>query len=513
VRKHFLGILLIAPALLGACSLLIDTDTGLLQPGTRSNSVGNSEGTDQDAGTDGDVSPAAALCERCDDGVACTLDTCPNDGACASAPDDARCGSAQRCNALKGCVPLRCRDDSDCDDGDPCSGVDRCDPANEAADARTGCVVDAPPVCDDGLGCTDDACLPGVGCTNVPDNSRCSDGVECTVDTCSPQTGCRYDPSDVRCGFCQPGSQCDANAGCVGGFPNDCSDGNNCTIDRCDVENAECQHFGSCGSGPDSCETAQEIVINAGRGVTGGSFGRVTPTFDTACGRRGARDAIYHILIPSESDITIDSTLGDAATTLAVATRCDEAGFELACAGAQSEAERGSRLIIHRYNPQVMGSDLYVMVDAFDAENAGDYVLTVDVTPVADDSCSNQALALGPGATLLGFMSGAELLTGVESATCQANPTDVAPLENVVRIAGAADGNVTLTAESGAFTPVLSARARCGGNPIDELGCSATVVPSSNRVELDVPLDDEQEAFVVIDGGKAGAPYLLRALP
>jgi hypothetical protein len=286
-------------------------------------------------------------------------------------------------------------------------------------------------------------------------------------------------------------------------------------VDSCDIRSASCQHFGDCEPGPDTCEDAQGLVLIEGRAVAGGSFGRVTPTYDTQCGKRGGRDAFYHLTIDAVSDVIIDTTLSNAATTLAVATRCDATGFELGCAAAQSDAEQGSRMIIHRYDPQIMGPDLFIMVDAVDEKLLGDYILTVEVLPAAGDRCANDALALGLGATVLGFMDKREPVDafGAESGSCQVDVGNVAPPETVLRIVGARDGVVTVSAESGVFSPVLYVKSRCGTNPADELACTATPGTPNNHVQLDVPLTEDQEAFVVVDGGTSGAPFLLRVLP
>ena len=518
MRKHDLAALILSSTLLGACSLLVDTDGSRLSAEQRATSVGN--GTDDSDATGQESPEDAASCERCDDGIACTLDACGEEAECSNVPSDARCGSDERCSVVKGCVPLRCRDDSDCDDGNACSGTERCDPASESADPRTGCVAAAPLTCDDGIACTKDSCVRGVGCTHDADSTRCSDDVGCTVDVCDPEQGCTHSANDARCDFCQPGSICDDQQGCIGGFRNDCSDGDSCTVDSCDVATASCQHFGDCEAGPDTCESARVLALSNGRAVAGGSFARVTPTYDTHCAKPGGRDAFYQLKITELSDVFIDTTLSNAATSVAVASRCDAQGFELGCAGEQGDGETGSRLIIHRYDPAVMGPDLFVMVDAVDDKSVGDYILTVDVAPVASDLCANDSLALGKGATLLGFMDKVEPLdaSGVESGSCQVDVGNVAPPETVVRVLGGLDGSLTLTAESGAFSPVLYARSKCGGNPADELGCSTALVPNndnsnSNRVQLELPVPPNQEAVVVVDGGKSGAPFLLRVLP
>jgi len=74
-----------------------------------------------------------------------------------------------------------------CDDGDACTD-DTCDPA-------TGCRSEAV-TCDDGDACTSDTCDPVTGCSSTP--MDCDDGDACTVDhcvdgTCVNGTKCDFD--------------------------------------------------------------------------------------------------------------------------------------------------------------------------------------------------------------------------------------------------------------------------------------------------------------------------------
>ena len=95
----------------------------------------------------------------CDDGDACTADSCDEvTNECVNGPP------------------------TDCDDADACTD-DSCDPA-------TGLCVNAPNFdCDDLNACTDDSCDPATGlCVNV-DNIDCDDLNVCTDDSCDPVTG------------------------------------------------------------------------------------------------------------------------------------------------------------------------------------------------------------------------------------------------------------------------------------------------------------------------------------
>ena len=106
-----------------------------------------------------------------------------------------------------------CTADIDCDDGVACT-MDSCDGSR--------CVyVASDTACGDGESCTDDRCVPGVGCSHTPNSATCTDGVfcngfdMCSGGTCSIHTGAS----------CAPPTVCDEAAalcrGCV--TDGDCS--------------------------------------------------------------------------------------------------------------------------------------------------------------------------------------------------------------------------------------------------------------------------------------------------
>ncbi len=122
---------------------------------------------------------------------------------CASANEWGTCGGKRVCT--KGGL-------SPCDAAAPaqegCNGVDDdCDGVADEPDVVNGNYVN---LCDDGNGCTSDACLGADGCQQTPlDSVECMDGDSCTV-----------------------GDHCE-NGQCVG-LPVVCDDSNPCTDDSCD---------------------------------------------------------------------------------------------------------------------------------------------------------------------------------------------------------------------------------------------------------------------------------------
>ncbi len=111
-----------------------------------------------------------------------------------------------------------------CNDGDLCTKPDTC----KGGSCKPGAKV----VCDDGNGCTADACTPWGGCGHSPIAVGCDDGNLCTVgDSCAA-------------GACIPGAA-------------KCNDANACTVDSCDPIKG-CSHAvaaGSCSDG-DPCTLA-----------------------------------------------------------------------------------------------------------------------------------------------------------------------------------------------------------------------------------------------------------------
>ncbi|MCB9737955.1 MAG: hypothetical protein H6747_01730 [Deltaproteobacteria bacterium] len=233
--------------------------------------------SDNDACTIGDSCLQSGYCKPgaqadCDDGNACTQDTCGADKGCqhtivegAACSDGTACTVNDACDSKGKCVgsPLSC------DDGKACT-TDSCDKLG-------GCKVtpktDAP--CDDGNACTTgDICLSSGVC--APTGSKlCGDGNSCTIDSCDPKSGCVNAVQDKA--SCDDGSACTSGDACNGsqcvGSPITCDDGQSCTKDSCDkakgcvhegLGGASCSDGNACTSG-DTCSAAG--TCNPGKGV------------------------------------------------------------------------------------------------------------------------------------------------------------------------------------------------------------------------------------------------------
>ncbi len=201
----------------------------------------------------------------CDDGAPCTLNDVCKDGKCTAGPgkvcDDKEGCTVDSCEPKSGdCqylgLPLQASpcnaDDSACTKGDACNGG-KCQAGKQV-------------ICDDGNMCTLDACEKGTGkclhdaqkmqgkscnadgskCTNMDSCKSgkctaggglpCDDGNACTDDSCNSKAGCVHKANTALCDdgdACTVGDLCKATK-CLAGGPKNCDDNNVCTTDACD---------------------------------------------------------------------------------------------------------------------------------------------------------------------------------------------------------------------------------------------------------------------------------------
>jgi hypothetical protein len=157
----------------------------------------------------------------CEDGHACTSDTCVDlvcsrtalPGCCET---DADCDDGNHCTDDL-CASNQCThtdNQNDCLDGDPCTEGDVC---------SSGVCSGTAMVCEDGNLCTVDACVDGSCVNTYPStpkccttDSDCADESACTVDTCRHNGHCLNTPQPLCC---------DQDP--------DCDDGDTCTFDTC----------------------------------------------------------------------------------------------------------------------------------------------------------------------------------------------------------------------------------------------------------------------------------------
>jgi hypothetical protein len=122
----------------------------------------------------------------CSDGIACTLDACSSGAnACTHTPMDALCSNGSFCDGVESCsATLGCVAGTpvNCNDGLACS-TDTCVEATMACDHTYDSSL-----CSSGNVCTASGCQPGRACTG-PTASVCNDGQFCNgVEVCSSTT-------------------------------------------------------------------------------------------------------------------------------------------------------------------------------------------------------------------------------------------------------------------------------------------------------------------------------------
>ena len=140
----------------------------------------------------------------CDDGLACTSDSCLGKGTCANVPQAGTCALVA---PKGGKYVTQCFNKGAKHPTDPCLA---CDPgAGPNSGPATGSTSWAPAsggVCDDGDACTKgDTCVAGT-CKGTDYSAACSDGLWCTADSCDGKGGCLT--SQPKAGWCAIGKGC-----------------------------------------------------------------------------------------------------------------------------------------------------------------------------------------------------------------------------------------------------------------------------------------------------------------
>ncbi len=196
------------------------------------------------SGTGGPTLPCALA--GCDDANACTVDTCTASVCVHSAIlGCVPCDSSSDCDAVGAttCAPSICdfgqgrcvggAGDKECDDGDACT-TDTC---AEGVGCKHLTVT-----CSDGVDCTEDTCSPDASsatgsqytCTHVAKAGLCADTDTdpCTIALCSLEIGCHLGPKCTDSDLCSD-SVCQPDGTCLTVVAAACDDGHACTVDHC----------------------------------------------------------------------------------------------------------------------------------------------------------------------------------------------------------------------------------------------------------------------------------------
>jgi hypothetical protein len=243
-------------ALPGTCTTDTECSDGLLCNGTETCSNGS-------------CIPGTAV--QCNDGIACTVDSCSETvGGCVATPNNAACNDGlacngtEVCNALSGCgagTALNCDDASVCTT-DSCVEPLGCQHVAVSCSDSNACTTDscndtsgcqhAQLSCNDSNACTVESCDAAIGCLSAA--LDCSDNDACTADSCDTASGCAHTAMNCDDANACTTDSCNTNTGCAHASVN-CDDGNDCTADSCNATSG-CTHApvtGGCADDGNAC--------------------------------------------------------------------------------------------------------------------------------------------------------------------------------------------------------------------------------------------------------------------
>jgi hypothetical protein len=199
----------------------------------------------------------------CTDNNPCTTESCGAQG-CIHTPvaNGTSCADATVCNGAETCQAGVCMAGTppSCNDGNACT--------TDSCDAAAGCRHVAQS-CDDANPCTTDGCSPQ-GCTHVNNTAPCNDGLFCTVnDACSGGTCAGGGARNCADAFVCTADACNETSNACTHAPNNgvCNDADACTTDVCSVQ-AGCTHTDTCGGG--TAVAVDPATIKTACGATAG---------------------------------------------------------------------------------------------------------------------------------------------------------------------------------------------------------------------------------------------------
>ena len=271
--------------------------------------------------------PPAELISRVDGGSDATSDV---------AVVDAAGGFAEASPYLGG----PCVDDGQCDDGLACT-YDSCD-------TSAGRCLNVPDdtQCQDGVYCDgQEVCVPGHGCEAGPVVS-CDNGNECQIATCVEATrSCQYAERDVDQdgdpdAHCEPGHDCDdLNPNVSSLHAEVCSNG---IDDNCNglIDESPCVV-------PEGDTCAQAVPI-AGPGNYLVSTLGANETFSTSCSvsaPSAGQDVVAAITVPPGANVDLEVWASTSSTEVAIAldATCGDATSELACGSGSGATDVRAR--------------------------------------------------------------------------------------------------------------------------------------------------------------------------
>lgn len=225
-----------------------------------------------------------------------------------------------------------CVDDRSCDDGAACT-TDSCDPTFHRCHFAPN-----DSACDDGAYCNGvEQCFPVIGC-RPGEPVACSDGTACTIDSCDETTKqCLHVPRDADGdgdpdGNCPGGHDCNDTDPSISSLaPEVCGNG---IDDNC---NGQIDEAGCVSPKYDTCNAPLDVT---GSGSFLLSMAATHLDYAASCVKTDSRfhDLAIAVHVPSGDPVDVELVLngtGGANVGLAAATRCGDASSEIACgAGA-----------------------------------------------------------------------------------------------------------------------------------------------------------------------------------
>ncbi|MCO4764338.1 MAG: hypothetical protein KC502_22700 [Myxococcales bacterium] len=247
-----------------------DEDEGCLYINNASSCDDGDKCTEKDRCKDGQCAAGGPL--KCVDDDPCTDDTCDKDKGCLHMSNTAPCSDDKVCTTKDMCVGGKCVGGAMqvCNDDNPCTEGACNEPDNGG---KGGCVALAKAAtCSDNNVCTtDDTCQNGK-CTPGT-KSKCDDGNPCTTESCEKGKGCQFTNNVEKCSdgsVCTQGDVC--KDGKCAGAAQDCDDKNPCTTDGCDKDkgcasdhkDGTCDDGNPCTTG-DTCKASSCIATQSAK--------------------------------------------------------------------------------------------------------------------------------------------------------------------------------------------------------------------------------------------------------